>query len=579
MTEPKTPRRLGGRYEVGPTIGSGGMAEVFRGVDVRLGREVAIKILHSDLARDPSFQARFRREAQAAASLNAPAIVSVFDTGQDDDGVPYIVMEIVDGRTLRDVLLSEGRLLPQRALEVAAEILVALDAAHAAGIVHRDIKPANVMLTRSGEVKVMDFGIARAAADASSAMTQTAAIIGTAAYLSPEQARGEHVDARSDLYSTGCLLYELVTGVPPFTGDSAVAVAYQHVREDPTPPSAYDSTLSSSVDAVVLKAMAKNPANRYQSAQEMREDVLRSRAGQRVLAAPVLEPTVALAPAAVARPVHVEETWSVKHGIAYGVFGLVLVGLVVGLALLVRGVLGTGTGLVPAPPLVGLSQAQALAQLEARGLTVGEVTQGFSPKRFGTVIEQSPEADILLKAGGAVSLTLSKGIEMTVVPVEVVGQSRDEAEVLLGERKLVVGDVVTRDGNIPEGTVLAISPQPGSQVAVQTKVTLTVASGNVQVPDVRGRSAEEAVAELQRAGFSVGIEPRDDPGPPDRVLDQSPVNTLAGRGTAVLIVISREPPPPPPSPSPEPTPTAAPEPTPDPTGVEPTPSPRSEPTR
>ena len=280
------------------------MAEVLAGRDVRLGRTVALKVLRPELARDPAFQARFRREAQAAASLNAPCIVSVYDTGEDENGVPFIVMERVEGRTLREVLQQEGRLLPQRALEVAADVCAALQVAHESGIVHRDVKPGNVMLTPSGEVKVMDFGIARAVADAAVTATQTSAIVGTAAYLSPEQARGEHVDARSDLYSTGCLLYELVTGAPPFTGDSPVAVAYQHVREDPVPPTAYDETLSPDVDAVVLKAMSKNPANRYQSAAEMREDLLRAAAGDPVEATPVLvEPgpraTTIVPPAAV----------------------------------------------------------------------------------------------------------------------------------------------------------------------------------------------------------------------------------------------------------------------------------------
>ena len=574
MTDPQPPRLLGGRYELGPSIGSGGMADVFRGTDVRLGRDVAVKVLRADLARDPSFQARFRREAQAAASLNAPSIVSVFDTGSDDSGVPYIVMEFVDGRTLREVLTEEGRLLPQRALEVTADVCGALDAAHAAGIVHRDIKPGNVMLTRAGDVKVMDFGIARAAAD-SSAMTQTAAVIGTAAYLSPEQARGEHVDTRSDLYSTGCLLYELVTGAPPFTGDSPVAVAYQHVREDPEPPSAYDETLPTAVDAVVLKAMAKNPANRYQSADEMREDLLRAASGQEVLATPVLEPEVMLAPAAVAGMQHQERDRSVARGVAYGLFGLLLVGIIVAIALLVRGLLGPDAGLVEAPALVGLSQREAVVEIGAAGLTVGEITERFDEEPFGTVLEQSPAADILLRSGGSVDLVISKGVEMTIVPVEVVGMSRDEAEVLLTERKLVVGDVVERDGNIPAGTVLGISPQPGAQVPAQSKVTLTVASGNIQVPDVRGKSVEEAAGELQRAGFSVGIEPRPDPGPPDRVLDQSPVNTLAPRGSTVVIVVSQVPPSPSPSPSAEPTPTTEPSPSPSPeptASVEPEPS-------
>jgi beta-lactam-binding protein with PASTA domain len=492
-------------------------------------------------------------------------IVSVFDTGEDEAGVPYIVMEHVAGRTLRDVLLTEGRLLPQRALEITADVCSALDAAHAAGIVHRDIKPANVMLTRDGQVKVMDFGIARAAADASTAMTQTAAVIGTAAYLSPEQARGENVDARSDLYSTGCLLFELLTGSPPFTGDSPIAVAYQHVREDPEPPSAYDDTLSPGIDAVVLKALAKNPANRYQSAAEMRADLLRARAGEEVLATPVLEPLV-LAPAAAAYALQAEERRSGRRGLAYTVFGLVLAGIIVGTALLVRALLGTDAGLVATPALVGMQQGEAVAALAAKDLTVGEITQKFSEEPFGEVLEQSPAADILVRSGGAVSLTLSKGIEMTIVPVEVVNASRDEAEVLLTERKLVVGDVVTRDGNIPEGTVLGISPPPGSQVPVDTRVTLTVASGNVQVPDVRGRTVEEAAAELQKAGFSVGVEYREDPGTPDRVLDQSPVNTLAPRGSTVRILVSQEP-------APEPSPTPEP---PEPTG-EPSPEPSPQP--
>ena len=570
MTDPTAPTVLGGRYELGPRIGSGGMADVFRGTDVRLGRDVAVKVLRADLARDPSFQARFRREAQAAASLNASTIVPVFDTGSDDSGVPYIVMEFVDGRTLREVLTEEGRLLPQRALEVTADVCAALEAAHAAGIVHRDIKPGNVMLNRAGDVKVMDFGIARAAAD-SSAMTQTAAVIGTAAYLSPEQARGEHVDARSDLYSTGCLLYELITGAPPFTGESPVAVAYQHVREDPTPPSAYDETLSAEVDAVVLKAMAKNPANRYQSAGEMREDLLRAAVGEPVHATPVLEPVPVLAPAAASAPLYEARDRSAARGVAYGLFGLLLVGLVVGIALLVRGLLGTDSGLVPAPQLVGLSQREAIATIDAAGLTVGELTERFDAEPFGTVLEQSPADGILLRSGGSVSLVISKGVEMTIVPVEVVGLSRDEAEVLLTERKLVIGSVVERDGNIPAGTVLGISPQPGAQVPAQSEVTLTVASGNIQVPDVRRKTVQEAAELLQRAGFSVGIQPQADPGPPDVVLDQSPVNTLAPRGSTVVIVVSQPPPSPSPSPSAQPTtdPSLEPSPT-----TEPPPSPQ-----
>jgi pyrroline-5-carboxylate reductase len=270
-----SPTTVGGRYELGELLGRGGMAEVRRAVDQRLGRSVAVKQLRTDLAIDPTFQARFRREAQSAAGLNHPTIVAVYDTGEEIDplsgvAIPYIVMELVEGSTLRDVLREGRKILPERALELTQGVLEALSYSHKAGIVHRDIKPANVMLTPNGGVKVMDFGIARAVADTSATMTQTAAVIGAAQYLSPEQARGETVDARSDLYSTGCLLYELLVGRPPFVGDSPVSVAYQHVREAPVPPSQLDPEITPEIDAVVLKALAKDPADRYQSALEMK---------------------------------------------------------------------------------------------------------------------------------------------------------------------------------------------------------------------------------------------------------------------------------------------------------------------
>ena len=283
------PRLLGGRYELDGVVGRGGMAEVYRARDIRLDRIVAIKTLRADLARDQIFQARFRREAQSAASLNHPSIVAVYDTGEDmatGMPMPYIVMEYVDGRTVRDLLQEGHRLLPERSLEIIDGVLRALDYSHQAGIVHRDIKPGNVMVTRNGDVKVMDFGIARAMSDAQATMTQTAQVIGTAQYLSPEQARGERVDSRSDLYSTGCLLYELLTGRPPFTGDSPVAIAYQHVRENPVPPSRVDPDVPPWADAIVLKAMAKSPADRYQTAGDMRADLQRAASGMPVAAAP-----------------------------------------------------------------------------------------------------------------------------------------------------------------------------------------------------------------------------------------------------------------------------------------------------
>ena len=298
-----------GRYRLEAPLGRGGMAEVHRGVDVRLGRLVAVKLLGGHLAADSAAQARFRREAQAAASLNHPSIASVYDTGEDTDpstgvSIPYIVMELVEGPTLRSVLDDVGPLPPQRALEITRSVLAALGHSHAAGIIHRDIKPANVMLTPAEDVKVMDFGIARVIDDTSS-LTQTAAVIGTAQYLSPEQASGKQVDLRSDLYSVGCLLFELLVGRPPFVGDTSISVAYQHVREAPVAPSQLNPAINAEIDAVVLKALAKDPDERYQSAQEMADDLDRLLTGAAPGAAVPVPPapqTTALAQTAMTSP-------------------------------------------------------------------------------------------------------------------------------------------------------------------------------------------------------------------------------------------------------------------------------------
>ena len=278
-----TPQHLSDRYELGEILGFGGMSEVHLARDLRLHRDVAVKVLRADLARDPSFYLRFRREAQNAAALNHPAIVAVYDTGEAETPngpLPYIVMEYVDGVTLRDIVHTDGPMPPQRAIEIIADACQALNFSHQHGIIHRDVKPANIMISKTGAVKVMDFGIARAIADSGNSVTQTAAVIGTAQYLSPEQARGETVDARSDVYSLGCVLYEILTGEPPFVGDSPVAVAYQHVREDPIPPSQRHPGISPELDAVVLKSLAKNPDNRYQTAAEMRADLIRVHSGE-----------------------------------------------------------------------------------------------------------------------------------------------------------------------------------------------------------------------------------------------------------------------------------------------------------
>ena len=551
MTEVEQTPLLGGRYRLGERIGTGGMADVRKGVDVRLGREVAVKVLRADLARDPSFQARFRREAQAAASLNAASIVSVYDTGEDPHGVPYIVMEFVAGRTLRDVVHEEGRLLPQRALELTADICAALEVAHGAGIVHRDIKPANVMLTPSGQVKVMDFGIARAATDTTGA-TQTAAVIGTAAYLSPEQARGDHVDARSDLYSTGCLLFELVSGVPPFTGDSPVAVAYQHVREEPEPPSAFDGTLPPEVDAVVLKAMEKDPAQRYQSAAEMRADLLRARAGQAVVAPPVVENTsAAVVPTTVLADPRRRRT---ARGLVLAAFLVLLVAI------------GDGDGAARAQRgRRHLRRPRADAR-GSSGSTSARPCSGW--RRTGCASAASPPASTRHRSGAcsprrrsrtswcrrAARSTSScrRASRPPSCRSRSSAQPRAEAEPLLSDRKLsVANDVVARDGFHAAGTVLAVAPAPGSQVRAGSAVTLTVATGRVELPDVEGRSQDEAVEALTAAGFDVRVELQYVDGPAGRVLSQSPDAGRREAGQTVVLAVSQTIPPPAPPAAPD----------------------------
>jgi len=416
-------RLLGERYELSEVLGRGGMAEVRLGRDIRLGRTVAVKTLRSDLALDSSFQARFRREAQSAASLNHPAIVSVYDTGEDyADGVPvpYIVMEYVDGQTLRELLNSGRKLLPERAMEIAAGTLSALDYSHHNGIVHRDIKPGNVMLTRAGTVKVMDFGIARAVADASSTMTATAAVIGTAQYLSPEQAKGEKTDARSDLYSAGCLLYELLTGVPPFTGDSPVAVAYQHVRENPKPPSQIDAAVTPAMDAIVMKSLAKNAENRYQTAAEMREDIERALDGR-----PVRAPLVMIdAPTEVRRagsttaampPLPPEGGRGRRYA---SIAALVLAAIVVALLGLTVGhnVLGSSSSKIEVPVVTGLTQKAAEDALKAKGLDPVVSFENSLDVSQGLVISQKPDGKSTVSSGSQVNIVISQGEVKSVVP-------------------------------------------------------------------------------------------------------------------------------------------------------------------
>ncbi|MFF0719201.1 Stk1 family PASTA domain-containing Ser/Thr kinase [Verrucosispora sp. NA02020] len=555
-------RLLGGRYQVGELLGYGGMAEVHRGRDLRLGRDVAIKMLRTDLARDATFQMRFRREAQNAASLNHPAIVAVYDTGEEQaptgETLPFIVMEFVNGRTLKEVLGAEGRLQPRRALEISADICAALDFSHRHGIIHRDIKPGNVMLTQTGQVKVMDFGIARALASGATTMTQTSAVIGTAQYLSPEQARGEAVDARSDVYAAGCVLFELVCGHPPFVGDSPVSVAYQHVRETPPTPSDLNPDVNPAVDAIVLKALSKNPLNRYQSAGEMRADMLRAAAGRPVMATPVMreDETVAMAPssgyssggaggATQTRqiPARVGDprqrrasSWLIAMFAALGV--LAVIALVAALLLNQRDDEDT-----PVPTLTGLTQQDAFAQIEQNGLTaaLGDPVLSSDCKK-GAVVSQTPAAGERVQPNSTVTVQICDGKPVVTIPA-VVGGTQEFAEQQLKELKLDV-DVKEDNNAAPEGQVLAIDPGVGERVEEGSKVTLTVSKGNVvRVPDVANLTEDEARKRLRDAGFEVRVElgrevPADQAG---RVLDQNPnANTQRTKGSRVTITISVE---------------------------------------
>ncbi|MGZ4569862.1 MAG: Stk1 family PASTA domain-containing Ser/Thr kinase [Blastococcus sp.] len=542
-----TPEVLGERYEIGGVLGRGGMAEVHRGRDLRLGREVAVKVLRNDLARDPSFQVRFRREAQAAASLNHPAIVAVYDTGEDrtpNGATPYIVMEYVEGETLRDVLRREGRLSPERAMSLAADICGALDFSHRNGIVHRDVKPGNVMITPQGAVKVMDFGIARAVSDSAATMTSTAAVIGTAQYLSPEQARGEGVDARSDVYSLGCLLYELVTGAPPFTGDSPVAVAYQHVREDPRLPSSINPQVPPELDAILLKAMSKNPANRYQSAADMRNDLLRALAGQRVEATPVMgdaEKTTILTAAPGGYGYRDDDRWDDDEEAArrrkrriiaiVAVVALLIVAGVVALALSLSGgkKAPTPAAKVAVPALVNQTQAAAVQLLTSAGLKVGTVTPQTTSNtdQVGKVLDSDPAGGVQVDRGTTVDLVVGQAPNTVAVP-PVVGLDADRAKTTLGTAGFTSINTDQVDSTQPKGTVVAVDPNEGTQVAPTQPITLKVSDGDVAIPDVHGKSQADAQKALHDAGFTnVTVQSVEN----DSVPQGQAVGTEPGAGT------------------------------------------------
>src|SRR5690242_6325057 len=562
-----SPQVLGERYEIGGVLGRGGMAEVHRGRDLRLGREVAVKVLRQDLARDPSFQVRFRREAQAAASLNHPSIVAVYDTGEDRTALgatPYIVMEYVEGETLRDVLRREGHLDPDRAMELAADICGALDFSHRNGIVHCDVKPGNVMITPQGTVKVMDFGIARAVSDSAATMTSTAAVIGTAQYLSPEQARGEGVDARSDVYSVGCLLYELVTGTPPFTGDSPVAVAYQHVREDPKLPSSINREVPPELDAILLKAMSKNPANRYQSAADMRNDLLRALAGQRVEATPVMgedEKTTILAAAPAGYGYgRDDDDWEDDDEAARRKRRNRIIALVTVLAVLLVGGAITAFVLlnnnkddntppaatqVTVPNVVNVAEADARTQIEGAGLTVGSVTtQPSTAEQKGLVLSTNPAGGAKADKGAKVDIAVGGGPNTQAIPAVIGLDVQDAKDNLTGAG--FTGNINTEqvDSLKPEGQVVAIDPAQGSQAALDAAITLSVSDGDAPIPAVVGQQQAAAEKALKDAGFTnvtvKQVEDATQPAGTVTAVDPGQ-NTQATADTAITLSVASAP--------------------------------------
>jgi len=516
------PRVLAGRYRVDELIGHGGMAKVYRGYDLTLGRDVAIKILDAELARDTAFRTRFRLEAQAASRMSHPSIVRVYDAGDEagaDAGtvVPYIVMELVKGTLLKDII-SAGPVPVADAVRYVDGILEALDYSHRAGVVHRDIKPGNVMVTEKGQVKVMDFGIARAVSDSSSTVAETTQILGTAAYFSPEQAKGEPVDARADLYSTGVVLYELLTGRQPFRGESPVAVAYQHVSETPVPPTEVNEDAPGALDPIVLRALAKDPYQRYPDASQFRAALDAATTGhapsRKQLGALTSElygpsPRQAQETARSLRQLSTDTTMTRTQSgppVAWIWAGVALLAVLLASVLFWVVTISMRPPEVPSsarivPDLVNVSAERAQQDLGKLDLTAKLVLQSSTDITEGNVIRTDPEAGVTVSEGDSITVYVSTGVETVVVPT-LEGMSLAAAKEALAAAGLELGSVIQRnDKSLAADTVMEASEAAEAEVAPGTAVNLVVASGKVTLDDVSGWTLDAATNALEDLGL------------------------------------------------------------------------------
>ena len=522
---PDSGRLIAGRYRVGALLGRGGMSDVHIGTDSRLGRTVAIKLLKSSLASDPAFRTRFRQEAQAAARMAHPTIVRVFDAGEEtvtdaaghDSQVPFIVMEHVDGRLLKDII-REGPIEATEAVRIIDGVLTALEYSHRAGVVHRDIKPGNIMITKSGQVKVMDFGIARAISDSATTVAQTTAFLGTAAYFSPEQAKGESVDARTDLYSTGVVLFEMLTGRPPFRGDTPVAVAYQHVSELPTKPSALNPKVSPALDSVVLHALAKDRFARYQSAVEFRNDVETAgsgqipvhRAGDEVGAGLFGAAPTAITGSALALKQLSEDQTMVRTQrrppVIWVWAGIVCVVVIVVAVMIWVANLQPSVELPDSsrqiPALTGQTYDEAQNTLLDLDLAATRAEESSTTVPADQVIRTDPPADTIVNPSDVIKVFVSTGPVPVVVP-DVTNQPITDAQAAIEALGFVSGSVTSENSpTVAADIVLRTDPAAASSEFAGDTINYIVSSGLVTLGDLTGQSLVAAIDLVSAEGLT-----------------------------------------------------------------------------